>query len=42
MNIMLNRAKKKQLNFDDSIVRQAYGNMIKNYEDTILFLIANK
>lgn len=42
MKIMLTKAKNDKFDCDNRIVRQAYDNMIKNYEDTIMFLKANK
>lgn len=41
MKIMLKRAKNELSACDNSIVKQAYTHMIKNYEDTIMFLEAN-
>ena len=42
MKIILLKAKNDQFNTERTIVKQAYGNMIKNYEDTIMFLKANR
>jgi len=41
MKIMLKKAKKNRLVYDNTIVKQAYDEMIKNYEDTIMFLKAD-
>lgn len=41
MKIMLKKAKKNKFG-KDAIIQQAYDSMIKNYEDTIMFLEANK
>lgn len=38
MKIMLQKAKNSKYDQDSSIVKQAYDNMIKNYETTIMFL----
>ena len=40
MKNRLKKALKDQLKVDNTIVLQAYGNMIKNYKDTIMFLEA--
>ena len=39
---MLTKAKNDQFDTEHTVVKQAYGNMIKNYEDTIMFLKANR
>lgn len=39
--MMLTKAKNDKFDCDNTIVKSAYGNMIKNYEDTIMFLKAN-
>ena len=41
MELQLKRVKKQRLNIDNDIVSQAYGNMIKTYKDSIMFLKAN-
>jgi hypothetical protein len=40
MKYMLSRVKKKHETCDNDIVQHAYRNIIKNYEDTILYLNA--
>ena len=40
MKMMLTKAKNDKFDHDDGIVKQAYDDMIKNYEDTIMFLKA--
>ena len=42
MKMMLTKAKNDQFDTEHTVVKQAYGNMIKNYEDTIMFLKANR
>ena len=42
MKMMLMKAKNDWFACDNTIVKQAYDNMIKNYEDTIMFLKANR
>jgi hypothetical protein len=42
MQYHLRKVKTKQTNCEHSIVKSAYGVLIKNYEDTILFLNRNK
>jgi hypothetical protein len=42
MKMMLTKAKNDRFACDNTIVKQAYDNMIKNYEDTIMFLKANR
>ena len=41
MEIMLAKARKDKYNCNNIIVRYAYDNLIKKYEDTIMFLKAN-
>jgi len=41
MKNRLKKAQKDQLKLNNTIVKQAYDNMIKNYKDTIMFLEAN-
>jgi len=41
MKIMLIRAKKDMFACDNRIIKKAYSNMIKNYENTIMFLKAD-
>ena len=41
MKIMLNRANRNRIGKDD-IVQRAYDNMIKNYENTIMYLNVNR
>ena len=41
MKMMLMKAKKDRLG-KDVIIQKAYDNMIKNYEDTIMYLKANR
>ena len=40
--MILTKAKNDRFDCDNTIVKQAYDNMIKNYEDTIMFLKANR
>ncbi len=40
MKIMLMKAKNDRYTSDNIIVKQSYDNMIKTYEDTIMFLKA--
>ena len=42
MKNRLKEAKEAQKRLDNTIVIQAYGNMIKTYKDTIMFLEARK
>ncbi len=42
MKLMLTKAKNDRFRCDNTIVKGAYSNMIKNYEDTIMFLEANR
>lgn len=41
MKMMLMKAKNDRLR-KDGIIQKAYDNMIKNYEDTIMYLKANR
>ena len=41
MKMMLKKAKTNKFKCNNTIVKQAYDNMIKNYEHTIMFLKAN-
>lgn len=41
MKLMLTKAKNDRLD-KDAIIQRAYDAMIKNYEDTIMFLKSNK
>jgi hypothetical protein len=41
MKMMLTKAKNDKFDCDNTIVKSAYDNMIKNYENTIMFLKAN-
>ena len=41
MKFMLTKAKTDKFDSDSDIVQKAYDVMIKNYEDTIMFLKAN-
>jgi hypothetical protein len=38
MKLQLKIVSKQQAKLNNSIVAQAYGNMIKNYKNTIMFL----
>ncbi len=40
MRMMLTKAKNDMYTCDNSITKRAYGNMIKNYENTIMYLEA--
>jgi hypothetical protein len=40
--MMLKKAKNDSFNCNNTIVKQAYDNMIKNYENTIMFLESNR
>jgi hypothetical protein len=42
MKMMLTKAKNDRFDCDNTIVKRAYDNMIKNYEDTIMFLKAKR
>lgn len=42
MKLMLAKARKDKANKKHPIVRASYSVMIKNYEDTILYLESNK
>lgn len=42
MKMILTKAKNDRFACDNTIVKRAYDNMIKNYEDTIMFLKANR
>ncbi len=42
MQMMLTKAKNDRFDCDNEIVKQAFDNMIKNYENTIMFLKANR
>ncbi len=42
MKMMLQKAKNDKYDCKHSIIKQAYDNMIKNYEDTIMFLNADR
>lgn len=42
MKIMLRKARKNKRDCNNSIVTHAYDVLIQNYEDTIMFLKANK
>ena len=42
MKNRLKEAKEAQKKLDNTIVIQAYNNMIKNFKDTIMFLEAHK
>jgi hypothetical protein len=42
MKMMLQKAKNDKYDCKHEIIRQAYDNMIKNYEDTIMFLNADR
>ena len=41
MKLQLKLVSKQQAKLDNSIVAQAYGNMIKTYKDTIMYLEAH-
>lgn len=42
MKMMLTKAKNDRFACDNTIVKRAYDDMIENYENTIMFLKANR
>jgi hypothetical protein len=42
MKMLLQKAKNDKYDCKHTIVKQAYDNMIKNYEDTIMFINADR
>lgn len=42
MKMMLTKAKNDRSDCNNTIVKQSYNNMIKNYENTIMFLKSNR